>query len=73
MPIQRSEPAAKRVFRREWGCPLTKNRSSWCFHLCDPVGGLGFCGRIAPHALTGRTLRALERWYAGKPAGEKAD
>jgi uncharacterized protein (TIGR00369 family) len=37
------------------GCPLTRNRSPWCFRLCAPdVEGHGHCGRIAPHALTGR-------------------
>ncbi len=37
------------------GCPLTRNRSPWCFRLCTPdTEGHGHCGRIAPHALTGR-------------------
>jgi uncharacterized protein (TIGR00369 family) len=37
------------------GCPLTRNRSPWCFRLCTPdVEGHGRCGRTAPHALTGR-------------------
>ena len=37
------------------GCPLTRNHSPWCFRLCEPdVEGHGHCGRIAPHALTGR-------------------
>ena len=37
------------------GCPLTRNRSPWCFRLCAPdVEGHGHCGRIAPHALKGR-------------------
>ena len=37
------------------GCPLTRNRSPWCFRLCTPdVEGHGHCGRNAPHALTGR-------------------
>jgi hypothetical protein len=42
------------------GCPLTHNRSSWCNRFCVPVGGLGACGRIAPHALRGRTQRAID-------------
>jgi len=34
------------------GCPLTKNRSAWCFRLCIPdTLGSGRCGRIAPHSL----------------------
>lgn len=37
------------------GCPLTRNRSPWCFRLCTPdAEGHGQCGRVAPHALKGR-------------------
>jgi hypothetical protein len=50
--------------RGTWGCPLTKNRSNWCYRMCDPVDGLGVCGRIAPHSLKGRTDLAIERYLA---------
>jgi len=34
------------------GCPLTKNRSPWCFRMCElNADGTGFCGRVAPHGL----------------------
>lgn len=37
------------------GCPLTRNRSPWCFGLCTPdAEGHGYCRRVAPHALKGR-------------------
>jgi hypothetical protein len=49
-------------FRRKWGCPMTKNRTPWCFALCTPVRGTGFCGRVAPHSLMGRTDRALRNY-----------
>jgi hypothetical protein len=43
------------------GCPLTANRSPWCFRLCVPdAKGCGRCGRVAPHALKGRTQLAIE-------------
>jgi acyl-coenzyme A thioesterase PaaI-like protein len=43
------------------GCPLTKDRSAWCFRLCVPdPNGKGRCGRIAPHGLKGRTQLAIE-------------
>jgi uncharacterized protein (TIGR00369 family) len=68
------------------GCPLTRNRSPWCFRLCTPDGeGQGQCGRIAPHALTGRIqagileynkkqraahCRKLESMYLAAPCNE---
>ncbi len=42
------------------GCPLTHNRSSWCNQFCTPIKGYGPCGRIAAHALRGRTQRAID-------------
>lgn len=43
------------------GCPLTRNRTAWCFRLCVPdPKGKGHCGRIAPHGLQGRTQLAIE-------------
>ena len=51
----RSKPPAYTVL----GCPLTKSRTQWCFHLCVPVEGIGPCGRIAPHSLLGPTREAI--------------
>ena len=44
------------------GCPLTKSHSLWCHRLCVPKEGIGFCGRVAPHAVTGRTQEAILRY-----------
>jgi len=45
------------------GCPLTRNRTAWCFRLCSPDDeGNGRCGRIAPHGLTGRTKSSIEQY-----------
>ena len=43
------------------GCPCTKNYSQWCYSLCEPVNGKGFCGRIAPHALTSRIQEGIRK------------
>ena len=44
------------------GCPLTRNRSAWCFRICTPdADGTGNCGRVAPHGLKGKTQRAIEK------------
>jgi len=68
------------------GCPLTRNRSAWCFRICVPdQEGQGRCGRVAPHGLKGRTqvaielqnrkqrrthLENLERVYLAEPCNE---
>jgi len=45
------------------GCALTRNRSPWCFRLCDPdVEGHGQCGRVAPHAFTGRIQAGIQEY-----------
>ncbi len=45
------------------GCPLTKNRSPWCFKLCKPdTDGTGFCGRIAPHGIKSRIQLGIESY-----------
>jgi hypothetical protein len=45
--------------RKEWGCPLTKNRSNWCYKMCAPKDGIGYCGRVAAHGILGRTQSAI--------------
>jgi uncharacterized protein (TIGR00369 family) len=68
------------------GCPLTRNRSPWCFRLCTPdAGGQGQCGRVAPHGFKGRIqlgiedynkrqreahFRKLERMYLTAPCND---
>jgi hypothetical protein len=43
------------------GCPLTKNRSPWCFRLCKPnADGSGLCGRVAPHGLKSHIQEGIE-------------
>jgi hypothetical protein len=45
------------------GCPLTRNRSPWCFRLCEPdKQNFGHCGRIAPHSLKSKIQRAIEKY-----------
>ena len=43
------------------GCPMTKNRSAWCFRMCKPnANGSGFCGREAPHRFKSRIQQGIE-------------
>ena len=46
------------------GCPLTRNLSGWCFRICRPKEGLGYCGRQAPHTVRGRIQRGIDRHKA---------
>ncbi len=43
------------------GCPLTKNRSPWCFRICKPnIDGSGYCGRVAPHGFKSHIQQGIE-------------
>lgn len=43
------------------GCPLTNNRTPWCFRTCNPnADGTGFCGRVAPHGFKSRIQQGIE-------------
>jgi len=42
------------------GCPLTRNRTPWCFRLCTPdPDGSGKCGRVAPHSFKSRIQKGI--------------
>lgn len=53
--------------RRRWGCPHSRNRTNWCYRVCIPRGGIGTCGRTAPHALLGRTQQAILSTKSDEP------
>lgn len=71
---------------RYFPCPLTHNRTLWCFRLCAPdADGHGQCGRVAPHSLKGKIqlgieahkkelleahLEKLERMYLAAPGND---
>jgi hypothetical protein len=40
-------------------CAYNGHQVSWCRGLCEPIDGHGQCGRVAPHALIGRTQLAI--------------
>ena len=43
------------------GCPLTRSQLLKCFRTCQPgKGGLGRCGRQAPHGVKSRIQLAIE-------------
>lgn len=44
------------------GCPLTKSHSLWCHGFCVPKEGIGLCGRVAPHTVSGRTQMAIMKY-----------
>lgn len=43
-------------------CPMNGHQVSWCRGLCQPVNGIGACGRLAAHAMLDRTQRAILRF-----------
>lgn len=49
------------------GCPLTRNRSPWCFRMCKPdAEGHGYCGRVAPHGIKSRIQKGIEEYRKRK-------
>ena len=40
-------------------CPKYGGRNTWCRQLCTPIGNMGDCGRLAPHAMVGKTQAAI--------------
>ena len=63
----------KRTIRTLWGCPLTKNRTNWCYAMCVPENGLGLCGRPAGHAQLSKTQLAILEHRRRKEAAENAE
>jgi hypothetical protein len=49
---------------------MTKSNSLWCHRLCVPENGIGFCGRVAPHAVMGRTAEAILKFKIEKARQE---
>ena len=47
-------------------CPANGLQVSWCRGLCQPMDGIGMCGRRAPHALIDRTQRAIAAFESRK-------
>jgi hypothetical protein len=53
------------------GCPMTKSHSLWCHGLCVPKEGIGFCGRVAPHTVAGRTQMAILKYKIKQHQGQR--
>ena len=49
-------------------CPYNGHQVGWCKGLCTPIAGIGHCGRVAGHALVGRTQRAIAAQRGLAPA-----
>ena len=67
MPLLRPKHRQKRSGSRlreftTLRCALNGHQVSWCRELCEPIDGSGACGRIAPHAMVGRTQAAIARY-----------
>jgi hypothetical protein len=43
------------------GCPMTKNRTPWCFRTCKlNADGTGLCGRVAPHGFKSHIQQGID-------------
>jgi hypothetical protein len=67
MPLLRPRSQRRRGRLREFttrSCPFNGHQVSGCLRLCQPIGDSGVCGRVAPHAMIGRTQAAIARCEA---------
>ena len=54
-----TSPGARLPEYRTLACPRYGHRITWCRQICTPIGTMGDCGRLAPHAMVGKTQAAI--------------
>jgi hypothetical protein len=74
MSLLRSKHERRRSGRRireyiTLPCPRYGHRITWCRQMCTPTGNLGDCGRLAPHAMVGKTQAAIAAYKKSHPSG----
>jgi len=55
----RVSPGLRAATERYFPCPRANYRTQVCFKLCEPVDGIGDCGRVAGHAQLSRIQLAI--------------
>jgi len=55
----RLSPSLRATADRYYPCPRANYRTQLCFKLCQPVNGIGDCGRAAGHAQLDRYQLAI--------------
>ncbi len=69
VPRDQRKPVAERTIQAYTVLPCRaggRHMVGWCFRMCEPVDGVGLCGRTAPHAIKGHVIQAMERYYEKK-------
>jgi len=67
MPLLKPRSEPRRTAFRTYTvimCPYNGHQVSFCRGLCTPYEGYGHCGRLAPHAMIGRTQAAIASYKA---------
>ena len=75
MALLRPKSQRRRTRLRQFttrSCPFNGHQVSACLRLCQPIGDNGVCGRIAPHAMIGRTQAAIARYEAQRGLSNRA-
>jgi len=66
-PINQRNLSGRRLPEyRTLACPKYGHRITWCRQICDPIAGKGDCGRLAPHAMIGKTQAAIAAYNEGR-------
>lgn len=75
MALLRPRSERKRTTFRSYTtieCPYNGYQVSFCRGLCEPIDDKGHCGRLAPHAMIGRTQAAIAS-YKARPLKHESD
>lgn len=54
---------------RTLACPKYGHRITWCRQICTPIDEMGDCGRLAPHAMIGKTQAAIAAYNEAHRSG----
>jgi hypothetical protein len=68
-PKQDRNPSGRRLPEfLTLACPRYGHRITWCRQICTPIGNKGDCGRLAPHAMIGKTQAAIAAYNESRNA-----
>jgi len=68
---ERGRPGRRLPEHLTLSCPRYGHRITWCRLMCTPIAGKGDCGRLAPHAMIGKTQAAIAAYNQSRSSGRR--